>query len=498
MIKKALTKSAFLVIGIEDKEVKLMEMEFKRKLLNVRRALIFSISSIEELATSLMEKIKKDGYSKKTVIFLLPFSKVGNFTLSLPPMPKSEIKNIVERELRKNFPSLDDVCYEFFVTGTRAEGEEKRKEIVVTYVKRDYIDLILKALDDSGLTPAIITSPFQAYHNILTFSKLSKPGISTAFLDISESKASLILFRENIWFISRDFTLESLEDISSLEKLFIEINRALHYFKQKNRGLEINQLILGGSSPALMEINEYLLKNLRIPVLQMNWELIKDFMVSPSFPPDELNYFANSFFLLIGASLNYFVKDAINFIPKELFEKRMLRHRLGGLGISAMMLLLIIIFAHKYLGIVQSSYNESLNLQNRYLAKLSSQMGEMNFSKNERILAFKSATILQSPFKYSAVIYEFLRQLSLIIPDEIMIDYLESQKTESGFKFSFDGSIRTSDPLSVQEIFAGFTEKIKGISFVENLNISSLQVKTNPMESSGITMIFKIQGELKI
>ncbi len=491
-------KKSFLAIGIEENEVKLMEIEFKGKLLDVKRALIFNIASIEELSLSLMEKIKKDGYTKRTAIVLLPFSRVSNFTLSLPPMPKSEIKSIVERELRKNFSSLEDVCYEFFVAGTKLEGEEKRKEVVVTYVSRDYINLIIDSLNRCGLTPAIITPPFQAFHNLLMFSKLYKPEKSTAFLDISETKASIALFRESTWFLSRDFVLESFEGGSGLEKLFIEVNRAFHYFKQKNRGFEINQLIVGGSNPSLKEIKEYLLGNLRIPVYMVDWDFLKDFMLSRSFPPEELDYFANAFFLLVGASLNYFVKDAINFIPPELYEKRMLRYRLRGIGISALALLFVVFFANKYLGSIQSGYNQSLLLQKNYIEKLTSQMREMKSSKNERWLAYKRFSALQKPYKYSASFYEFLRELSLFTPDEIKVDFLESQKTNNGWSFSFDGSVIADDPLKAQEIFSNFSEKIKNIKSIKNLNVSSLQMKSNPMESNKITMIFKIQGEIEI
>lgn len=494
----AVMKKDFIVVGIEENEVKLMEIEFKGKLLNVKRALIFNIKNIEDLSASLMEKIKKDGYTKRTAIVLLPFSKVSNFTLTLPPMPKSEIKSIVERELRKNFPSLEDICYEFFVSGTKSEGEERRKEIVVTYVTRDYINFIIDSLNKCGLTPVIITSPFQSFHNLLTFSKFYKQGRSTAFLDISESKASIALFRESTWFLSRDFTLESLEGGSSLEKIFIEVNRAFHYFKQKNRGFEINQLIVGGSNSALKEIKEFLLKNLRIPVYLVEWEFLKDFMLSRSFPPEELDYFANSFFLLVGASLNYFVKDAINFIPKELYEKRMLRYRLRWFGISAIALLFIVIFANKYLGSIQSSYNESLLVQKNYIERLTSQIKDIESAKNERWLAYKRFSVLQSPYKYSSIFSEFLRELSLIVPEEIKIDFLECQKEESGWKFSFDGTVSANDPLRAQEIFSKFSEDIKKIQFIKNLNISSLQMKSNPMESNKVTMIFKIQGEIKI
>lgn len=497
-MKKAFLKKSFLAIGIEDNEVKLMEIEFKGRLLDVKRALIFNISSIEELPSSLMEKIRKDGYTRRTAIVLLPFSRVSNFTLSLPPMPKSEIKSIVERELRKNFPSLEDVCYEFFVARTKSEGEEKRKEIVVTYVARDYIDFIIDALNRCGLTPAIITSPSQAYHNLLTFSKLYRTGRSTAFLGVSESKASLALFRESIWFLSRDFILESFEGGSGFEKLFIEVNRAFHYFKQKNKGLEINQLMVGGSNPALKEIKEYLLGNLRIPVSIVDWEFIKDFMVSPSFPPEELDYFANSFFLLVGTSLNYFVKDAINFNPPELYEKRMLRYRLRGIGISALALLFIVFFANKYLGSVQSSYNQSLLVQKNYIERLTSQLREMESSKNERWLAHKRFSVLQAPYKYSASFYEFLRELSLITPDEIKVDFLESQKIKNGWRFSFEGSVIVDDPLEAQEIFSNFSEKIKNIRSIKNLNVSSLQMKSNPMESNKITMMFKVHGEIEL
>lgn len=497
-MKKAFLKKSFLAIGIEDNEVKLMEIEFKGRLLDVKRALIFNISSIEELPSSLMEKIRKDGYTRRTAIVLLPFSRVSNFTLSLPPMPKSEIKSIVERELRKNFPSLEDVCYEFFVAGTKSEGEEKRKEIVVSYVAKDYIDFIIDALNRCGLTPAMITSPFQAYHNLLTFSKLYRTGRSTAFLDVSESKASLALFSESIWFLSRDFILESFEGGSGLEKLFIEVNRAFHYFKQKNKGLEINQLMVGGSNPALKEIKEYLLGNLRTPVSIMDWEFMKDFMVSPSFPPEELDYFANSFFLLVGTSLNYFVKDAINFIPPELYEKRMLRYRLRGIGISALALLFIVFFANKYLGSVQSSYNQSLLVQKNYIERLTSQLREMESSKNERWLAHKRFSVLQAPYKYSASFYEFLRELSLITPDEIKVDFLESQKIKNGWRFSFEGSVIVDDPLEAQEIFSNFSEKIKNIRSIKNLNVSSLQMKSNPMESNKITMMFKVHGEIEL
>ncbi len=495
---RVVMKKDFMAIGIEENEVKLMEIEFKGKLLNVKRALIFNITNIEELSSSLMEKIKKDGYTKKTAIVLLPFSKVSNFTLTLPPMPKSEIKSVVERELRKNYQFLEDICYEFFVAGTKFEAEEKKKEIVVTHVARDYINWIIDALNKCGLIPVIITSPFQAYHNLLTFSKFYKPGKSIAFLDVSESKASIALFRESTWFLSRDFALGSFEGGSGLDKLFIEVNRAFHYFKQRNRGYEINQLIVGGSNPALKEIKDYLLKTLRIPVHIVDWELLKDFMLSRSFPPEELDYFANSFFLLVGASLNYFVKDAINFIPPEIYEKRMLKYRLRGLGIAALALLSLVVFANKYLGSIQWSYNQSLLVQKNYIEKQTSQIKDIESSKKERRLAHKRFSTLRSPYKYSSNFSEFLRELSLIVREEIKIDFLESQKIENGWRFSFDGNVVANDPLQAQEIFSNFSERIKKIQFIKNLNISSLQMKSNPMESNKVTMIFKVQGEIEL
>ncbi len=497
-MRGAFVKKSFIAIGIDENEVKLMEIEFKGKQLNVKKAIIFNITNIQELSSSLKEKIKKDGYTKKTAIVLLPFSRVFHFTLILPPMPKSEIKSVVERELRKNFPSLDDVCYEFFIAGTKTEGEEKRQEVVVSYVAKDYINLISDALKECGLIPAIITSPFQAYQNLLIFSKFYKPGKSTAFIDISESKASIALFRETTWFLSRDFTLESLEGGEGLDKLFIEVNRAFHYFKQKNRGYEINQLIVGGSNQALKEIKDYLFKNLRIPVYLVDWEFIKYFIISRSFPLEELDYFANSFFTLIGASLNYFAKESVNFIPPELFEKRMLRYRLRGLGISALLLLLIVVFANNYLGSIQYSYNQSLLIQKNYIEKLTSQIKEIESSKNERWLAYKRFSVLKSPYEYSLAFSEFLRGISLNAPDEIKIDFLESDKIENGWRFSLDGNVVADDPLQAQEIFSIFSEKIKKIQSIKNLNISSLQMKNNPMESNKVTMIFRIQGEIEL
>jgi|GEM_PF-3269760 len=497
-MKGIFMKKSFLVIGIEENEVKLMEVEFKGKLLDVKRALIFNIKSIDELSSSLMEKIRKDGYKNRTAIVLLPFSRVSNFILSLPPMPKSEIKSIVERELRKNFQSLEDVCYEFFISGTKVEGEEKRKEIVVTYVSKEYIDTIIDSLNRCGITPAIITSAFQAYHNLLIYSKLYKPEKSTAFLDVSETKASIALFRGNTWFLSRDFPIEDFEGMGGLEKLFIELNRAFYYFKQKNRGYEINQLVVGGNNPAIKEIKNYLLENFRIPVYVFDWEFLKEFMFSRSFPPEELDYFANSFFLLVGASLNYFVKDSINFIPPELYEKRMLRYRLKGIGISALAILLIVIFANKYLSSIQSSYNDSLLVQKKYIEKLTSQLREIESTKSERWLAKRRLSVLESSYRYANSFSEFLRELSLITPEEITFEFLECQKMDNGWRFSFDGNITANEPLEAQEIFSIFSEKIKKIKSIKNLNISSLQMRNNPMESNKLTMIFKIQGEIEL
>ena len=242
--------------------------------------------------------------------------------ISIPSMPKTELKEAIRWEIKDQLPfPVESAKIDFNILDEFVEDNVQKLSLIVVACPDNLIDRTLAIAKGSGLQPIHLDVDSFAYWNsLLAFDQLEK-GKVVALIDLGSNKTGIHIFKEGNLQFSRevtpagaDITRAIMEEIVSeeephliyeraekikheiaifskasperkdnetislskiiflvrpiLEKLVAEIGRSLDYYKTQFQVERIDQLLLTGGGANLRDIGSYLSDELRLPVEQ--------------------------------------------------------------------------------------------------------------------------------------------------------------------------------------------------------------------------------------
>jgi len=240
--------------------------------------------------------------------------------ITLPSMPKAELKEAVRWEMKSHLPyPIESAQIDFHILAEFVEKDLKKLDLIAVACPTHLIDRMLSIAQGGGLKPIHLTvAPLALWNVLLALVRLERDKV-IALIDLGAEKTGIHLFKDGILQFSRDvtpggedMTRATMEDIDSqedsdfiyeqaekikkamgipsnafyekdgnhsinhskipflvrpvLERLIAEIGRSFDYYKNQFQVERIDRLLLTGGSANLKNVSSYLSEELRLPV----------------------------------------------------------------------------------------------------------------------------------------------------------------------------------------------------------------------------------------
>jgi type IV pilus assembly protein PilM len=244
--------------------------------------------------------------------------------ITLPSMPKSELREAVRWEMKSHIPfPIESAQIDYLILGEATGKDLKRLDLIVVACPRQLIDRLLGIAEGAGLSPIHLgVGPFALWNLLLTIDRIEKEEV-IGLVDLGAEKTGIYLFQDGILQLSRevtpgglDLTRAIMEGMSSeeeptliferaekikhqmgisskafyektgdpssdqskipylvrpvLERLLAEIGRSLDYYRNQSHLGRIDRLFLSGGGANTKNIATYLSETLRLPVERFN------------------------------------------------------------------------------------------------------------------------------------------------------------------------------------------------------------------------------------
>lgn len=244
--------------------------------------------------------------------------------ISLPSMPRAELREAVRREMKGHLPfPVDSAQIDFLILGRSAEKHSQKLDLVATACPKHLIDRLLTVAEGAEVTPIHIgIGPLALWNLLSAFSHFEKEEV-IGVIDLGAEKTGIYLFQDGMLQFSREVTpggtdlsraimegLESDEEHQLLydraekikhemgipskafyekngnhsknhskipylvrpvvERLMAEIVRSFDYYRNQSHRERIDRLFLSGGGANTKNIATYLAETLRLPVIRLN------------------------------------------------------------------------------------------------------------------------------------------------------------------------------------------------------------------------------------
>jgi type IV pilus assembly protein PilM len=244
--------------------------------------------------------------------------------ISLPSMPKSELREAVRWEMKNHLPfPIESAQIDYLILEELTDGDLKRLDLIVVACPSHLIDRSLAIAEGAGLRPMHLgVGPFALWNLLLTTDRIEKEEV-IGLVDLGAEKTGIYLFQDGILQFSREVTpggmdltravMEGMDsdeephllfdraekikhemgipakvfyekngDQSSnrskipylvrpvLERLMAEIGRSFDYYRNQFHRERIDRLFLSGGGANTKNIATYLSETLRLPVEGLN------------------------------------------------------------------------------------------------------------------------------------------------------------------------------------------------------------------------------------
>jgi len=278
-------------------------------------------TSISEILKTLVSDV---GLKTKKVSLTISGSGVNIQRISIPAIPKAELKEAVRWEIKEHLPfPVETAQIGFYILGEIIEDNVKKLDLMVVACPNHLIEQTLSIVRGAGLQPIHLdVGPFALWNALLTWGRV-KEGEQVALIDLGADNTGIHLFKDGNLQFSREVTpagaditraimdaigsgeesnvlyekAESIKDMIGtsseglqesipdasinvskiifhmrpvLERMAAEIGRSLDYYKNQFNVDRIDRVLLTGGGAHLKNFSSYLQKELRLPVEQFN------------------------------------------------------------------------------------------------------------------------------------------------------------------------------------------------------------------------------------
>ena len=276
---------------------------------------------LEASAGVIAEKVKElfrdENIKSRKVTIGVSGPQVAIRRISVPLMPKKELKEAVRWEAEKfiSFP-LEKAIVDFQLLGETTEEGTKKLDLIVAAAEKEFIENHLAVIKDAGLKPIGVGIIPHALRHCMQMIPGAKEGVN-ALIDIGAAKTSINIVKENRLQFTREITTagndftEAIQEAATsegttldfaeaeeikkeygipgekdiegakghvppqkmsfvirpvLERLISEINRSFEFYKSRSKEKDIERIFISGGGAKLKGLKEYLADQLRTGV----------------------------------------------------------------------------------------------------------------------------------------------------------------------------------------------------------------------------------------
>jgi type IV pilus assembly protein PilM len=279
------------------------------------------VAYISQILKTLVSEV---GLKTKKVNLIVSGSGVNIQRITIPFMPRAELKEAVRWEIKEHLPfPVETAQIDFHILGEIIEENVKKLDLMVVACPNHLIDQTLSIVRGAGLQPIHLdVGPFALWNAFGEWGQ-TKEAEEVALIDLGADKTGIHFFKgENLQFyrevtpagaditraimdglgsgeeskvlyekaenikemlgISSEGSQESIPDASInvskiifymrpvLERMAAEIGRSLDYYKNQFNVDRIDRILLTGGGAHLKNFSSYLQKELRLLVEQFN------------------------------------------------------------------------------------------------------------------------------------------------------------------------------------------------------------------------------------
>jgi type IV pilus assembly protein PilM len=434
------------------------------------------VNAFSEILNALVEEV---GLRTKKVNLVVSGSGVQIKRISVPSLPKAELKEAVRWEMKNYLPfPVETAEIVFHILNEYVEDNVKRLDLMVVACPKQLIDRTLSIAERAGLQPIHLdVGPFALWNTLLVWNQFEKDE-TVALIDLGAEKTGIYLFKNGILQFSReaapagaDITKAIMEGIGSegkleliyeraeeikqemgiplepsrertgdrsgslskisflvrpvLERLSAEIGRSLDYYRVQFNEERIDRLLLTGGGANLKNIVSYLAGELRLPIEHFN--PLSDILFDPKrIGTQFLNQMGSLFTIAVGVAFPE--PKRIELLPaKEPFLSKIQAVKSISVLAPAIALLIFLGIALYMNGQVNAIQKE-INMKKAKLANLVALQEKLKLLKEkdlqikQKLSQFPSSMLVLVPYR------DILREFNNILPNNVALTLLSVQK----------------------------------------------------------------------
>jgi type IV pilus assembly protein PilM len=433
---------------------------------------------VDKLSQILKALFKEAGLETKKVRLIVSGSGVQIKQISVPSLPKAELKEAVRWEIKDHLPyPVETAQIDFHILNEYVEDNVKKLDLMVVACPKPLVDRTLFIAERAGLQPAHLdVGPLAIWNTLLAWDGIKKEE-TVALIDMGAEKTGIYIFKNWILQFSREITpagaditraiaegigsaeeaqliyeraekikqemgipsepsQEGMSDKSSslskisflvrpvLERLAAEIGRSLDYYRSQFNEERIDSVLLTGGGANLKNIVSYLTNELRLPIEHFN-PLKKILFDSKKIDAQLLDQVGSAFTIAVGMALPE--TKRIELLPAE--EPFLSKVQIGKLIPVLAPLITFFIF----LGIIWYMNGQVTAIQKERDVKMAKTasldrlqeklklLKEKDLQIREKLSQFPSSMIVSIPYR------DILREFNDILPDNVTLTLLSVQ-----------------------------------------------------------------------
>ncbi len=431
---------------------------------------------VNTFSETLKALVKEVGLKTKKVNLVVSGSGVQVKRISVPSLPKAELKEAVRWEIKSYLPfPVETAEVDFHILNEYVEDNVKKLNVMVVACPKDLVNRTLSIAERAGLQPTHLdVAPFALWNTLLVWNQLRKAE-TVALIDLGAEKTGVYLFKDKILQFVREVTPagaditraimegigsegetnviferaeeikqemgipseayqekgrdKSLSKISFLvrpvfERLSAEIGRSFDYYRAQFGEERIDKLLLIGGGANLKNMVSYLASELRLPVEHFN--PLAEILYDPRRVDTELlNQMGPLFAVAAGVALPE--PERIELLPvrEPFLSKAQVVKSIPVLAPA--IALLVFLGIGLYMNGEVSAIKKEIDMRKAKLADLDARHAELkrlrekDIQLTEKLSQFPPSILISIPYR------DILREVSQIVPDNITLTLLSVQ-----------------------------------------------------------------------
>src|SRR4030043_235657 len=162
---------------------------------------------VNTFSEALKNLLKEVGLKTKKVNLVVSGSGIQIKRISVPSLPKAELKEAVRWEIKEQLPfPVETAQIDFHILNEYIEDNVKKLALITVACQKHLIDRTLSIVKGAGLEPIHLdVGPFALWNTLLTWNQIKKEE-TVALVDLGAEKTGIYLFKDGIIQFSREVT----------------------------------------------------------------------------------------------------------------------------------------------------------------------------------------------------------------------------------------------------------------------------------------------------